>query len=139
MLLFKFLANCFMLDSMRANMTKHEESVLDCISDSLESANLNSLLAISTLLFNFSVFYLRRSSEKGVPQLLSIIEQALKHKEANSEIQLRLLVALGTVIYSNKQHLQLAAYLGLTDTLQTIQPLSDQVKLCLEDVKKLFT
>jgi len=139
LLLLKLIANCFMFESSKSNIIKSEEAVLDTISDIIEQANKSSLLALATALLNFAVSYLRTPTEKGIPQLLSIINQALQHKDNDAEIQLRLLVALGTVIYSNKQYQQLANDLGIKESVQTMKALSDNVQLCAKDILALFT
>lgn len=136
-LLFKTISNIFMFESLRTHIVNFEERILDLISDSLESSPKATLLALSTTLLNFSVLYLISPSEKGIPQVLSLIDQALKHKEADPDILIRLLVALGTLIYSKQSSQQLAWDLGLDETLQGLGAPSENVKVCVEDILSL--
>jgi len=139
MLLFKFIANCFMFDSLRSKMPNFEEKILDAISDAIEGANKQTLIVVASVLLNFSILYLVIPSDKGIPQVLSIIEQALRQKEAEAEVQLRLLVALATTIYSRKEYQQIAQDVGVMEVVDgLINSPVDNVKLCARDLKALM-
>jgi len=82
---------------------------------------------------------LTEPNEQGITQTLSVINEALNASDNDDEIQFRLLVTLGTLIYSSKELQSLAQDLGLSDALdEPIKSSNDKVKNCAVEIKALF-
>jgi len=135
MLVFKFVANLFMLPSVRTKLFAFQEQLLENITDIWAASNKNTRLSLSTVLLNFSVLYLQEPNDQGISQALSVLGEALKATDNDEEVIFRLLVSLGTLVYHSKDTQGLARDLDLSDAIGGIKPTSDRVKLCIEELK----
>jgi len=139
MLTFRFVANLFLQSSVRTNLLKYQEKLLETIVQSFPGANKQSRLVLATVLLNYSALYLTDPSEEGICQALSVLTEALKVSDNDEEVQFRLLVALGTMTYGFEEYKSLAKDL---DVITTITPFknssSDRVKKCAEELFMVF-
>jgi len=139
MLTFRFVSNLFMLPTIRSKMVKYQEQLLENITDTFAEANKATKLVLSSSLLNFAVLYLLEPNEQGITQALSVLNEALNAPDNDDEVQYRLLVTLGTLIYSSKERQSLAQDLGISDALNgPLKNPSEKVKNCAVEIQAFF-
>jgi len=134
MLTFRFVANLFMLPSVRSKLSTFQEQLLENITDTFATSNKNTRLASATVLLNFSVLYLQEPNEQGTSQALSVLSEALRVADNDEEVSFRLLVALGTLVYHNKDNQSLSRDLDIPSAITSINSSSDRMKLCIDEL-----
>jgi len=139
MLAFRFVSNLFMLPTIRSKMFQYQEQILENIIDTFAEANKTTKIVLSSTLLNFAILYLLEPNEQGITQALSVLNEALNAPDNDNEVQFRLLVTLGTLIYSSKERQSLAQDLGIPDALDgPLNNSNEKVKNCAVEIKAFF-
>jgi len=135
-LLCKCIANCLTYKNKNPLLQQLEMTVLNFVSEIADLKNASTVLALSTAILNFAVASV---SEVGAIQIIEIINKLIPVSQSDPESQLRLLVALGTMIFGREELHQMATAIGLKETLQKMTVESGTVvELCIKDLMALL-
>jgi len=136
-----FLVNLFEGNDNK-NLLLHEPEYIEIIEDLVETKQY--ALVASSLIVNLSVMYLDQSAPGAIlfPLISSMLKDATNddfQKAEQQSIQLRLLIALGTLTFNNKTNLVKAATAGCTIPFNVLsKSTNDNVLGAVTDLKKLF-
>mmetsp|Transcript_16999 Transcript_16999/g.18926 ORF Transcript_16999/g.18926 Transcript_16999/m.18926 type:complete len:753 (+) Transcript_16999:55-2313(+) len=137
MLGFRFFVNLFKCSATAQALLSNAESLLECAADCVSASNRNLRLAVTTLLLNFSVLFLKHPSDIKV-QCLAIVVEVLQ-SESDPEIIFRALVALGTLLHNDEETSSLTTDLGVPDILNKhAKSSTSKVAACTKSLKSTY-
>eukprot|EP01130_Rhizamoeba_saxonica_P009718 TRINITY_DN3965_c0_g2_i1.p1 TRINITY_DN3965_c0_g2~~TRINITY_DN3965_c0_g2_i1.p1 ORF type:complete len:728 (-),score=186.10 TRINITY_DN3965_c0_g2_i1:569-2752(-) len=131
LLTYRLISNLFQFEMVRPKLALFEEKILDSIVDNFENMGETHKTAMASVLLNASIMYLQTKNDST--QCLAAISETLLVDSGN-DTKLRLLVALGTLVYDSPNALELASDLGIISTLEGIESDDNRIKQCAADI-----
>eukprot|EP01120_Amphizonella_sp_Union-15-10_P014716 TRINITY_DN7237_c0_g1_i1.p1 TRINITY_DN7237_c0_g1~~TRINITY_DN7237_c0_g1_i1.p1 ORF type:complete len:784 (-),score=144.00 TRINITY_DN7237_c0_g1_i1:8-2359(-) len=141
MLSLRFLSNLFQWDYFGPVLLELREDVLDSSADLVSSDNKAAKLALTMLLLNYAVYFLKFPNRDGKTQCLSLLNEIIESSSNTSddEVVFAALVALGTLIYKDEESCQLVRDLGTKKGISAhLNSSTTKVKRCAQDLVKFL-
>uniref|UniRef100_A0A3P9M9D4 Phospholipase A2 activating protein n=1 Tax=Oryzias latipes TaxID=8090 RepID=A0A3P9M9D4_ORYLA len=128
MLALRTLCNCFSGRHGRALLMAQRETVLSRAADLAAVCNKNIHVALATLVLNYAGCLHSQPDLEAKAQCLSVASRALETVQ-DKEAIFRLLVALGTTVFSDQTARDLARSLGVNSQISKFTSVSDPSKV----------
>jgi len=141
LLSYRVINNCFFNDNGIKYLFRNEQTINDCVECTVEGLHSNDKIlkrAVSTLAYNLSLSLKDNHFEQSM-SLLTTVHHVLANSELSSdpEIDFRLLMTLGTLLYCNDDSLDILSTLEFnytkyqSATEQKVQQLVKEIQLLL--------
>jgi len=136
----RFIVNLFQKENITNVAYGSAGVVLENATDFAKSDNKNIRIALANVLLNYSVLLHQRKNSELNLQCLSVLVEFLS-TEKEAEVIFRIIVAIGTLIFNDKDTKETAVALDLATTLQVPHILDSadiKVKESTQDLLKLL-